>query len=163
MILAVDWVGAGLGFLASAVVGLLLWALLPRGVVLVRRPRTQDLLGQPLYDTWEIQNDSPLSIEILDVTVTGLSLMDFDHPQSVPTKSLPWDGIEGGMVSLCFDDPTLETRRTDWQRPWQELTVPPGDTLQAHIMNNHMIEISYRRAGWLGLFEKRELVIHGYV
>lgn len=141
----------GVEVLVSIATGVLLWAFLPRGVVLTRAVKTENRTGEPLDDTWELKNDSPLS---LTLTSVRLAMPGYE-------RDLPWDGEHG--VRLCFDDETAEIAREDFQRPWNEVVVEPGDTLEAAMQSNTSLLIEYRRAGWLGVFERRRVVIHGHV
>lgn len=159
MQLAVQWLELGLGAAVSILVGATLWAVLPRGVVLTRAARTQSWNGDPVFDTWEVRNASALPIRVTAVDILGVGAWTEDeYLQEAP---LPVDGQNG--VTLRFDDETLEIARWDWQRPWSEVLIPPGDTLAAHVPNNSALRIRYRRDGQLGRFERREIVIHGYV
>jgi hypothetical protein len=67
------------GALASALTGVGLWAVLPRGAALTRAIRTTDWDGQPLPDTWTIKNDSPISIELTSVTWRGADTLAGDR------------------------------------------------------------------------------------
>lgn len=141
----------GVDVFVSIATGVLVWALLPRGVVLTRAVRTENLKGERLYDTWELKNDSPLPVRLTSVR---LVMPGYEG-------DLPWDGQHG--VILTLDDETAEIARADWQRPWNKVVVEPGDTLQAVAEVNTSLFIEYRRAGWFGVFERRRLAIHGAV
>jgi hypothetical protein len=149
----------------SIVTGVALWALLPRGVVLTRAVRTQSMIGQALYDTWEIKNDSPVPVTILSVTVAGPHTVDL---KTSTVRDLELPVFEGDAhatdhgVSLTFDDDSSEISRVDASKPWRGLEIPPGDTLQAHVLNNRTLTIKYRRSGRTGLLERRSIVVHGY-
>ena len=138
--------------LVSIATGVLLWALLPRGVVLTRARRTENAKGDTLHDTWEIKNDSPLPVRLTSVRVV----------MPGHEGDMPWDGGPHGLT-LRFDDDTAEIAREDWQRPWNHVVVRPGDTLEAHVPNNITLMIEYRRAGWSGVFERRKTRIDGLV
>jgi hypothetical protein len=144
----------------SVTTGIGLWALLPRGVVLTRRVRTRDWAGNPLSDTWELRNDSALPVHIMSVTTQGIHTFD---PESgkIHTVELQAEPAKDFGVSLHFDDEQLEIARSDRARDWGGLTVPPGDTLHATVRNNRSLRINYRRAGILGVLERREVRIHG--
>jgi hypothetical protein len=141
----------------SVLTGFALWALLPRGVVLTRSVRAADLLGNPKYDTWEILNNSALPIQVVHVRFTDPTA-DGIRMRDLPT----FEGSGALGVSLTFDDATLEIRRSTSDRPWRGQVVPPGETLEAHLVNNRTMIIQYRREGWTGIFERRTLEIHGY-
>ena len=64
------------GVAASTLVGIALWLLLPRGVVLTRQMRTTDWRGEPLYDTWVLRNDSAVAARLLRVQVTSSTMYD---------------------------------------------------------------------------------------
>lgn len=162
--ISVSWIEVGLGVLGAALVGVALWAFLPRGVILNRSVRAQDWNGNPLYDTWEVKNDSPLPVFVRSVRVSGFQTFN-EETGEIDKVDLPPDGLMG--VTLHFDDHALEVARTDQPRPdqqgsWAGLVIPPGETLQAHVEVNTMLYIDYRRAGWSGVLERRSLTIHGY-
>jgi len=122
---------------------------------MVRRVKTQSAAGDALHDTWQLQNDSPLPVQITAAKVWGVAEgLDPEEP-----IDLPWDGIAG--VWLRLDDFTAEFGRADWQRPWNEVRVEPGDTLTAHVDTNTSLRLLYRRAGWAGILERRSIEIHG--
>lgn len=128
----------------SGLAGYLLWLALPRGVILTKTPPPADA-DESSWDRWTVRNESPVTIQVVRValvTIGGESDMG-DH--------------------LTFDDETLEVRRQDWEKPWEGLEIPPGETLTAHVPVNHTMSIKYRRAGPVGWVERRELVIHGAV
>ena len=62
---------------------------------------------------------------------------------------------------LTINDPTLDTYRTDRQRPWRGFIVPPGEDMTAIVAGHVSMTIRYRRAGPLGIFERREITMHG--
>jgi len=155
---SVDWASFGLGAAASAVAGIVLWAVLPRGVVLKQSPKTRDAVGNPVYDTWEIVNDSHLPARISSVKALGA---DFDDPlKGVP---LPWHGFPDEGIQLSLDDVAVEVARVEWQRAWSEVVLAPGAKATALVGTNTSLVIDYRRAGWVGVFERRSLTIHGCV
>ncbi len=140
--------------LAPALTGLALWALLPRGVVLTRAVRHSHPDGTRALETWEVLNDSPLPVKITRVQVIG------------PRVDAELSGVDDDPelnVSLTYDDETLEMARTDHRHRWRGLRVLPGDTLAAAVGVNRSVCIRYRRAGWLGVLERREIEIHGVV
>ena len=60
----------------SIAVGVVLWALLPRGVVFTRSFPAKTADGQILVDTWKIQNASSLPIRITSVAIKGLGAIN---------------------------------------------------------------------------------------
>jgi hypothetical protein len=146
-----DWTAVGVNALAAAAVGVLLWTFLPRGAVLTRAVRSTNWRGEPLLDTWQVENIGPVPIRLRSVKVVGPAL----------DEELPWGGAHG--VYLELDDETSDIARTDWQRPWNEVVVGPGDTLQVRVGTNNSLLIDYRRAGWSGVLERRSIAIHGGV
>lgn len=141
--------------------GLTLWALLPRGVVLTRAYRLKDLAGEPLYDTWEVRNDSALPVLLTSVAFQGPETMD------QRTHEIRWDELpvhphlsKVHGIDIRLDDEQLEYKAEDAEK-WRGFTLPPGDTMQVQVMNLRTLRIKYRRAGWLGVFERREIRIHG--
>ncbi len=69
--------------------------------------------------------------------------------------------VQRSPVFLHLDDEVTEIRRLDQEPPWSTVVVLPGDTLTARVLNNSDLRIRYRRAGWLGVFERREVLIQG--
>lgn len=149
-----------IGAAVSVLTGVGLWALLPRGVVLTRRVRTRDVAGFPIHDAWELQNDSPLPVRIISVTTEGIHTFDPDT-ERIREVEVPTEPSEDFGVSLRFDDQTLEIARTERGLPWRSLVVPPGDRLQAIVTNNRTVRVRYRRAGMLGVLERRQVELHG--
>lgn len=146
-----NWSELGLGVVISTVQALLLWLLLPRGVVLKRTPLSdiRDGTYGPVEDRWLIRNESSVAARIVSVTLLA--------PSGPSTPEL----AEGGPLEL--DDEIAELSRTDRRDPWSEVTIPPGDALVAHVVNNRDIEIQYRRAGWAGVLERRRIKVSGVV
>ena len=150
-----DW----LAILLSLLTGVLLWYFLPRGVVLVRTPLTADAHGDPLYDTWELKNDSPLPVSILSARAVSPDTWNQDR-ERFDEADLPWNESPEG-IRLHFNDETSEIRREDWQKDWTNQEVLPGDTLTAIVPTNSTLIVRYRRAGPGGLLERRQLRIDG--
>jgi hypothetical protein len=149
-----------IGTVLSVLTGVGLWAVLPRGVVLTRSVRGRNFAGDPLPDTWELRNDSALPVHIVSVTTRGIQTFDPESGKIHDIEVPPEPGEDLG-VSLHFDDEQLEIARSDRGRTWRGLIVPPGDALQVTVMNNRTLRIRYRRAGALGVLERREVSIHG--
>jgi hypothetical protein len=145
----------------AVLTGVGLWALLPRSVVLTRAIRAQKLGGEPLNDTWELKNDSPLPIRITSVAVMDPSSYDDSSGKMLWAELKPDAEAQEGGISLHFYDSVTEIRRLDCGRPWKGTIVPPGDTLTATVLNNRDLRIRYRRAGTFGVFERREVKVHG--
>lgn len=151
------------GAVMSVLTGVGLWAVLPRGVVLTRAVRAQGHDGRPRFDTWEIRNNSPLPVTITSVRYRGANTYD-DKSGRIPEVDLPVFEGEGDLgISLTFDDEVAEIRRFDMRQSWRGMTVPPGDTLEARVLNNRDLVIGYRRSGLFGVFERRRVEIHGTV
>ncbi|MER6938001.1 hypothetical protein ABTX24_22270 [Nocardioides sp. NPDC127514] len=146
--------------LASVAVGVALWAVLPRGVVLTRSFPASTADGHILLDTWRVQNDSPLSIRIASVAARGPSTVNRQTGDIEWVELKPDDEKLRG-AALHLDDEVAEIRRLDRPIAWSKEIIPPGDTLKAYVMNNTDLRIRYRRAGWLGVFERRTLTISG--
>jgi hypothetical protein len=157
-----DWVAIGINALVAVGVGLLLWTFLPRGVVLTRTPRTKDFRGESLYDTWEVRNSGPLPIRIRSVRFSDVMTVDLDAHE-VRQVELPAEGLPSHDISLTFDEEMNEISREEWQTPWSQVVVEPGDSLLAHVPNNASLYIDYRRAGLSGILERRNITIHGGV
>ena len=136
----------------SSIVGIALWRFLPRSVAVL----TRELYAN---DTWRIRNDSPVSVQLLEVTVTGVSTIDCDG--NIKAIPVDWDG--SGIVNMTLDDESDEIGRCDWGKPWSEIVLRPGDTMSARVGNNTSLHIRYQRAGRFGRFERRGLTISGGV
>lgn len=119
-------------WLISIVVGVALWAFLPRGVVLVRAAKA----NQP--DAWTIKNDSPLPVRLTSVRVASPETVNL-ATDTIEEPELPLDGLLG--VRLNLDDETSDGVRLDWQRPWNQVVVEPGDTLTAYVPVNTSVYI----------------------
>lgn len=143
----------------SIMVGIALWALLPRGVVLTRGRRLRNHRDEPMYGAWELRNDSPIPIRIQSVLIS--SAMNAHHADTRRLETELKLGKEPDGLSLAFDDSRLDTLVYVNRSTWKGVTVPPGDTLQAVVGTMQCLRIKYRRDGWFGLFERRELVIDG--
>jgi hypothetical protein len=145
-----------IGAAVSVLTGFGLWAVLPRGVVLTRSERSD------AYDTWELRNDSPLPVMIRSVTVVGVATYD-DETGKFADVEMPAviEGVHFHGAALEFVDDVLNITRMDRQQPWRGQVVPPGDRLEARVLANTTLRIMYRRAGRLGVFERREITIDG--
>jgi hypothetical protein len=144
----------------SILVGVTLWALLPRGVVLTRSFPAVAPDGRVLPDTWRIRNESPLPVRIRSVAVSGVGTYD-DTKGALRWVEVGTEDEDGLSATLHLDDEVTEIRRLDNRQPWRAVVVAPGDTMQAHVLNNTTLRIRYRRAGAFGTFERREIQIHG--
>src|SRR5699024_12264803 len=69
-----------IGLTASILVSVALWLFLPRGVAITRSKPARDGLGEAIPDSWVLQNQSPLPVQILRVRFTGLSTIVGEHP-----------------------------------------------------------------------------------
>jgi len=144
----------------SITVGVALWALLPRGVVLKRSFPAVAPDGRVLFDTWRPRNESPLPVRIRSVAVSGIGTYD-DTKGVLRWIDLGAEDAKNLAATLHVDDEVTEIRRTDNDQPWRTVVVAPGDTMTAHVLNNTTLRIRYRRAGAFGVFERREIQIHG--
>lgn len=144
--------------IVGGLTGFVLWTVLPRGVVLTRAYRARDLADEPLYDTWELKNDSAIPVQLVSVAMQSPETMDKQgviHWRELPTLLEDVHGIDVRM-----DDEQLGYKSQDGDK-WRGFIVPPGDTMQVQVTNLKTLRIRYRRAGWLGIFERREIRIHG--
>jgi hypothetical protein len=149
-----------LGVIMSILVSLALWMVLPRRVVLTRSVRAEDFRGRPMYDTWALRNASALPVRTTSVTVLGPHTYDSRRDKLIELELN--NSKDGDGVQLRFDDVTLDTARTDPGLAWRGLKVPPGGSLEAKISDNRTLRIRYRRAGLSGVFERREISVHGH-
>lgn len=139
-----------LGVVASALTGVGLWAVLPRGAALTRTS-----IGP---DTWVIRNDSPVPVQINSVTWQGVDTLEGDK---VAWREVPVEAEHDAAIRLTPREEQLFYNLTLTHRRWQGFVVPPGDDLTATVMNNRDLRIKYRRAGWTGILERREIRVHG--
>lgn len=149
-----------LGAAASVVVGLALWLLLPRGVVLTRSFPATEADGSVLLDTWRIRNESPIPARIRSVAVCGAFSYD-DSLGEIRWIELGNEQDTHSPATLRLDNEVAEVRRVEARLAWRSITVAPGDTMTAHLLNNTTLRIRYRRAGPFGLVERREIQLHG--
>lgn len=149
------------GVAASTVVGIALWLLLPRGVVLTRQMRDSDRRGQPLYDTWLLRNDSPVVGRLLRVQVTNSSMYDDTRGRFV-SQTLTDDVAASTGVRMFLDDQIGElTREETLAGRWTGVVVEPGDTIEVTVPNNTDVRVDYRRDGWAGVLERRHVRVRG--
>ena len=131
-------------FLISLFAGLVLWALVPRGVVLTRSMQNPDPTGPDTKpDTWWLTNASAVPALITSMTLEGIG-----HT-SDPNEH------------VRFIDHALEAKRENHQT-WEGVIVPPGEIIEAHVRTNHDLSISYRRDGLTGVLERRTVKVTGY-
>ena len=149
-----------LSAVVSITVGVALWALLPRGVVLTRSFPAVAPDGRVLPDTWRLRNESPLPVRIRCVAVCGFGTYD-DTKGVLRWVEVGAEDDNGLSATLHLDDEVTEIRRLDNRQPWRTVVIAPGDTMKAHVLNNTTLRIRYRRAGAFGTFERREIEIHG--
>lgn len=147
------------GAVVSILTGFALWVVLPRGVVLTRRPLAKHPLSdEPVFDTWHIQNDSALPVLVLAVAYQGADTMSGDKMR---WKELTREIDERRGISLHVDDEVAEIIRLDRGGSWSRVVIHPGDTLTATVPNLTDLRIKYRRAGVFGFAERREVWIRG--
>lgn len=155
-----DWLQLGLSWFGSLIVGAGLWLFLPRGVVLTRTRAGPD--------EWTIMNDSPLPITIISASEIGVETYD-ERTGRFEAIELPSGSGDSDCdfryhgVTLFVDDEVRSISMYDGNLPWRGQVLPPGETLSATVGNNTSLKIRYRRAGWSGLFERRQFEIHGGV
>lgn len=148
----------------SLLVGVLLWAFLPRGVVLTRELSRTAPDGSPQFQTWVVRNDSSLPVRITRVSYEGVDTFNRETG-IVETRELVTDDsidqVERLGIDLRFDDASDEMARQVHGGRWSGKVVRPGDTLTAYVNLNRSLTMRYRREGKLGFLERRELTIHG--
>lgn len=139
--------------------GALLWALLPRGVVLTRRPidypNEVDEMNLLRRGDVRVTNSSAIPIQILSVMFRSA-----EHPVKV---SLDLMGPRDYGPCLDLEDEIDSITKSEQGLPWNQVVVPPGDSLIARVPGNSDLRITYRRAGLWGLAERRAISIHGSV
>ncbi|WP_159623384.1 hypothetical protein [Ruania rhizosphaerae] len=140
-------IGAG----ASALTGLGLWAFLPRGVALTRRYGNEP-------ETWILQNISPVPVRIISVEWQGVDTMTGDR---ILWQAVPVGAQHDAAVRIVpAEDDRFYALTLEHER-WSGFVVRPGDSLHARVLSNRTVRIRYRREGWTGLFERREIRIDG--
>lgn len=146
----------------SLLVGLGLWAVLPRGVVLTRELKTYPPGVEPQrVPEWTIRNDSALPVRLTKVIRSGIDTFDADSGEIHEVPLETWTEA-GGDVTLTFDEETLYYEQ-DAAEDWNGLIVPPGDTLTAYVNLNRTLVIHYRRKGVFGIFERQSVKLDGGV
>jgi hypothetical protein len=158
---ATFWWGVAFGWLGSGLTGLALWFVLPRGAVLTRHPIPN------VHHAWKVQNESPVTIQLRSVKYRSLSAVGegTESGHYLPWHDLPIDCDDldpDPGVRLRFDDRVTDQNRERSLTPWVGLPVEPGDTLTAYADRGEhaAIKIEYRRAGWWGRFERREILLN---
>lgn len=139
--------------------GALLWALLPRGVVLTRRPIDFPNGVDEMYllrrGDVRVTNDSAMPVQILSVM--------FRSAQHPDRRSLDLVGAEDFGPWLDLEDEIDSITKSEQGLRWDQVVVPPGDSLIARVPGNSDLRITYRRAGFWGFAERRVISIHGSV
>ncbi|MXW99873.1 MAG: hypothetical protein F4118_11240 [Acidimicrobiaceae bacterium] len=148
----------------SIVCSLLLWFFLPRGVVLTSTELSyeeifggsddepddewpdDEMIGHGGF--WRVKNESPLPVRILKATVRGLATYN-----EATGKLDEIDVTDSDDDYLILD--------TEGDPAWRGYIVDPGNTFTASVGINTDLLIRYRRAGWSGVLERRQLSIFG--
>lgn len=146
------------GAAASGVMGVVLWLLLPRGIILTRTFAPVDSKNRRKLDTWSLRNESSLPIRVARAEYRGadtysngsLAWIRLNPADMVSDRfELQLDSdLSGGEVLAGFDK-------------WRQFTLPPGDALLVRMPNNSQLRVRYRRAGLGGIVERRSIEIHG--
>lgn len=140
----------------SIVCSLLLWLFLPRGVVLTSADLPYSENGyDPPYDDmdakgriWRVKNESPLPVAILKATIRGFET--YDDATGEFKEIDVTDTYDEYLILDSYGDPD-----------WRGHIITPGDSILATIGINSHLKIKYRRAGWSGVLERRQIVIFG--
>jgi len=148
-----------IGLLASTIVSIALWLLLPRGVVITRRKPAIDDFGEPIPDSWVLRNESPLAVKILRVRYAGFSTI---VDESLRWKRLSPDQLTDDPFDAVLDSDVGGGEVLSAHETWRGFQITPGDGLVLRMPNNHTLEVRYRRAGWAGVLERRTIRIHGF-
>lgn len=139
-----------LSVIASVMTGVMLWAVLPRGAALTRT------FVSP--DRWVIRNDSPIPVRITSVTWQGVDTVEGDK---LVWRDVPVEVEHDAAIGLTPSEEQLFYDLTLTHRKWSGFVLPPGDDMAATVMSNRTMRIRYRRAGFFGTLERREIRIHG--
>ncbi|ATG51108.1 hypothetical protein CFK38_05845 [Brachybacterium vulturis] len=148
-----------IGLLASTIVSIALWLLLPRGVVITRSKPAKDDFGEPIPDSWVLRNQSPLPVKILRVRYMGFSTIVNETPMWNP---LTPSELNDEPFYAVLDSDVGGGEVISANESWRGFQITPGDGLVLRMPNNHTLEVRYRRAGWAGILERRALRIHGF-
>lgn len=120
---------------------LLLWFFLPRGVVLT----------SPGDDSafQIVRNESPLPVRILKVTLSGVAHID----------------DRGRFIEVDVTDSHDEYLQVfgEGDAVWRGHVIAPGHGVGVQVHVNSCVTIRYRRAGWLGVLERRRVDVFGGV
>lgn len=147
-----------IGLLASTIVGIALWLFLPRGVVITRSKPARDGYGEPIPDSWVLRNESPLAVQMLGVSYSGIST--FVNEQ-LTWKTLTPSELTGEPFVVQLDSDVGGGAMSN-DTSWSTVQLAPGDALVLQIPLHHQLEMRYRRAGWTGVFERRIVMIQGF-
>lgn len=148
-----------IGLLASTAVGIALWLLLPRVVVITRSKPARNVHREPIPDSWVLRNESPLPVQILDVRYSGISTIVSERPVKKPLTPSELTS-EPFVVSLDSD---VGGGAMSNDSSWSTVQLAPGDGLVLRMPLHHTLEIRYCRAGWSGAFERLAVTVHGFV
>ncbi|MFI8776559.1 hypothetical protein ACIGH6_05645 [Brachybacterium paraconglomeratum] len=144
-----------IGFAASALVGLMLWFVLPRGIVLSRKFPAVGLGGAPINDTWVLRNESSIPIRISKVEAIG-SMIDGVEWKELSLKTARSLGFEPGLDSDISGGEALSS-----VTEWKGVRVLPGDGLHATMPGNSHFRFTYQRDSLLGFIETRQVTVYG--
>ena len=133
----------------SVIGGLLLLTFGPRQVVLSRREL------EDINDSWELANTSSVPISIVKVKASG-SVVDFGRARRIPLK-----GLNGLRFTLPADEIWFNDWSSDAKTPWRRVQLQPGDVLRVRTPTNSSAAITFRRAGWAGVLDRRTISVHG--
>ena len=143
------------GFVASAVVGWLLWIVLPRGIVLSRKFPAHNFAGSPIPDTWILRNESSLPVRIAKVEAIGAAFDGSDWNDLSPLEAMKL-----GFFPTLDSDISGGEALAGIER-WKEVRVMPGDGLQVKMPGNTVFRITYRRDSIVSFVETRQVTVFG--
>lgn len=134
-------IGLVSGITSSLLVGVGLWAFLPRGVALTK---AVDTTGP---DQWRIENRTAEDIKVMRVLANG-GMTDFRTIEVLGT----------GLADFHID---ADQEGADEQPEWPRTTLNPGMGLSVQVPVNSHVVLKYRRAGWSGVFDRGEVQVFG--
>lgn len=85
----------------------------------------------------------------------------FRSAQHPDRRSLDLVGAEDFGPWLDLEDEIDSITKSEQGLRWDQVVVPPGDSLIARVPGNSDLRITYRRAGFWGFAERRVISIHG--
>lgn len=113
-----------------------------------------------VQDTWRIENVTDSPVVLLAVAVAGAHTYDTITGQIRSVPVLPNDNGSESGVTLSFDNQKHQTK-LGHRKTWSGVHVPPGATLQATVLNNRELRLTYSTGD--GPPTQKTIVVRGEV